>query len=121
MNVELQTLSSSSTFPATSSHSTGFFFWLFQAERSKCKGTWPLPCRITLLTPSCLCLCAHYGHLVWPLPAACAISPCPRHLTSYCVAVHPTTAWATLPSPCHHTCHIAMHLTVTHTTSPCPS
>ena len=121
MNVELQTLSSSSTFPATSSHSTGFFFWLFQAGRSKCKGTWPLPCRITLLTPSHLCLCACRGHLVWPLPAAWATSPCPHHLTSCCIAVHPATAWATSPSPRHRTCHVAAHLTVARATSLCLS
>jgi hypothetical protein len=117
--VELQKLQHS-TFPATSSHSTGFF-WLFQAGRSKCKGTWPLPCRIKL---------AHPLFASAPVPLTATLRACPLHapprralVTSQAFAslCTPAAACATSPSPCHHTHRIAMHLTATRATSPCLS
>src|SRR5216683_2225524 len=71
-----------------SSHLLSFnslFFWLFQAQRSKCKGMWPLPCRIKLahsLSPLPLCL-LQPPHL---LPTACTscYASLPLHLPPCC-------------------------------------
>src|SRR5216683_4861303 len=91
---------------ATSSHSTAFF-WLFQAGRSKCKGTWPLPFRIKL------------AHSLSPLPLCPSWPPCP--LPTACSSRH-----ASLPlhsPPCHGPCllHVppCTTLVTTCATSPC--
>ncbi len=91
-----------------SSHLLSFnslFFWLFQAERSKCKGMWPLPCRIKLahsLSPLPLCLSQ---------PPRVALACCMRHLTM------PSSSLYTPPPhgpPCPP-------LVTTHTMLPCTS
>jgi hypothetical protein len=63
---------------------SSFYFFILVSLVSKC--------------PTHLCLCTPRGHLVWPLPAAHATSPCPHHVTG-CVTVHPTTTCATSPCP----------------------
>src|SRR6266853_1390521 len=118
--VELRTSMLFSTFPATSSHSTAFFFGSFRLKEVNVKVCGLFHAESNLLTPSHLCLCACHSHLAWPLPTACATSPCPHHLMS-CVTMHPTATWATSPSPHHYMHRIAVHLTVACTTSLCLS